>query len=102
MLWESCSKSNLEQLSHSMFCKNIARLASIQGTPVSIATAKQAIFLQNILWESCSKLNSKQFSHSMFCKNIASLAVAMETRFPWYWPNERYSYRTYYGKVVLN
>ena len=23
MLWESCSKSNLEQLSHSMFCKNI-------------------------------------------------------------------------------
>ena len=27
MQWESCSKSNLEQLSHSMFCKNIAHLA---------------------------------------------------------------------------
>ena len=79
MLWESCSKSNLEQLSHSMFCKNIARLASIQGTPVSIATAKRVIFLQSILRESCFKLNSKQISHSMFCKNNARLAVAMET-----------------------
>ena len=27
MLWESCLEFNLEQLSHSMFCKNIARLA---------------------------------------------------------------------------
>ena len=65
----------MEQLSQSMFCKNIARLASIQGSQVSIATAKLAIFLQNILWESCSKFNFKQLSHSMFCKNIASLAV---------------------------
>ena len=85
-----------------MFCKNIACLASIEGMQVSIATAKLAIFLQNILWESCCKLNLEQLSHSMFCKNIASLAVAMETRFSWYWPNERYSYRTYFGKVVQN
>ena len=28
MLWESCSKFNLEQLSHSMSVANIARLAS--------------------------------------------------------------------------
>ena len=27
MLWESCLEFNLEQLSHSMFCKNIACLA---------------------------------------------------------------------------
>ena len=39
MLWESCLKFDFEQLSHSMFCKNIARLASIQGSQVSIATA---------------------------------------------------------------
>ena len=82
MLWESCLKFDFEQLSHSMFCKNIARLASIQGTPVSIATAKRAIFLQNILWESCSKLNSKQLSHSMYSKNITRLAVAIETGVP--------------------
>ena len=82
MLWESCSKSNLEQLSHSMFCKNIARLASIQGTPVSIATAKRAIFLQNILWESCLEFNLEQLSHSMFCKNIARLASTKKHRFP--------------------
>ena len=82
ILWESCSKFNLEQLSHSMFCKNIARLASIQGTPVSIATAKRAIFLQNILWESCSKFNSKQYSNSIFGQNIDSLAVARENILP--------------------
>ena len=82
MLWESCSKSNLEQLSHSMFCKNIARLASIQGTPVSIATAKRAIFLQNILWESCLEFNLEQLSHSMSCKNIARLASTKEKGFP--------------------
>ena len=99
MLWESCLEFDFEQLSQSMFCKNIARLASIQGIQVSIATAKLAIFLQNILWESCCKLNLQQLSHSMFCKIIARLAVAMETGFSWYWPNEQYSYRTYYGKV---
>ena len=88
MLWESCLKFVFEQFSQSMFCKNIARLANIQGIQVSKATAKLAIFLQNILWESCCKLNLEQLSHSMFCKNIAHLAVAMETRFSWYWPNE--------------
>ena len=60
------------------------------------------IFCTDMQWESCSKSNLEQLSHSMFCKNIASLAVAMELVFLGYWPNERYSYRTYYGKVVLN
>ena len=27
ILWESCLKLNFEQLSHSMFCKNITSLA---------------------------------------------------------------------------
>ena len=64
----------MEQLSQSMFCKNIAHLASIQGSQISIATAKLAIFLQDILWESCLEFNLEQLSHSMFCKNIACLA----------------------------
>ena len=82
MLWESCLEFNFEQLSQSMFCKNIARLASIQGSQVSIATAKLAIFLQNILWESCSKFNFKQLSHNMYCKNVDSLAVAKQNQSP--------------------
>ena len=52
----------MEQLSQSMFCKNIAHLASIQGSQVSIATAKLAIFLQSIRWESCLKSNFEQLS----------------------------------------
>ena len=80
MLWESCLEFNLEQLSHSMFCKNIAHLASIHETKVSIANAKRAIFLQNILWESCLEFNLKQLSHNMFCKNIARLASIQETQ----------------------
>ena len=58
MLWESCLKFDFEQLSHSMFCKNIAHLASIEGTQVSIATAKLAIFSQNIQCDS-SKMERK-------------------------------------------
>ena len=32
MLWESCLEFNFEQLSHSMFCKNIASLAVAKET----------------------------------------------------------------------
>ena len=106
ILWESCSKFNFKQLSHSMFCKNIASLADnscCYGNLWSLDTGQTSdILTEHIQWESWSKLDSKQLSHSMFCKNIARLAVAMETRFSWYWPNERYSYRTYFGKVVQN
>ena len=62
---EHCLKSNLLQLSHSMFCKNVARLAVARGCHTwirSLATAKQATFLQNILWKSCSKFYFKQCS----------------------------------------
>ena len=52
MLWEICLKFDFKLFSQSMFRKNIARLASIQGIQVSIATTKLAIFLQNILRES--------------------------------------------------
>ena len=76
MLWESCSKFNLEQLSYSMSVANIARLASCSGSQVSLATAKLVIFSTEMLWESCSKLNFKQLSNSMSVANIASLAVA--------------------------
>ena len=78
MLWESCLKSNFEQLSHSMFCKNIASLAVAKETYFPWIRAKLAIFLQNILWENCSKFNFEQISHNMYCKNIDSLAVAKE------------------------
>ena len=48
-----------------MFCKNVARLAVAKGCHTwirSLATAKRATFLQNILWESCSKFYFKQCS----------------------------------------
>ena len=57
-LREHCLKSNLQQLSHSMFCKNIARLAVARERNYvwrPLATAERAIFSQNILWESCSR-----------------------------------------------
>ena len=81
MQFESFSKCNFEQLSHSMFCKNIARLASIQGQQVSLATAKLSVFLQKIQRESCSKLIFEQLSHSMSCGNIDGLAVIKENVF---------------------
>ena len=72
------------QLSHSMFCKNVARLAVARGCHTwirSLATAKQAIFLQNILWESCSKFNSKQCSLKKFLKILIFQHKYMEMRF---------------------
>ena len=57
MPWEIYLEFNLEQLSHGMFCKNIARLAVAMENGFSWILAKQAIFLQNILWKSCSKSN---------------------------------------------
>ena len=62
-----------------MSVANMASLASIQGSQVSIATAKLAIFATNMLWESCSELNLKRLSYSMSVANIANLAVARET-----------------------
>ena len=55
MLWESCSKLNFEQLSHSMSVSKINGYARIQGKTSFLATAKLAIFATDILWESCSK-----------------------------------------------
>ena len=73
---EHCSKLNLLQLSHSMFCKNVARLAVARGCHTwirSLATAKRAIFLQNILWESCCKFDFKQCSLKKFLKMLIFL-----------------------------
>ena len=86
-LKEHCLKSNLLQLSHNMFCKNVARLA-IARERIHVwqppATAKRAIFLQNILWESFSKF---YFNVSMFLKkisqNIDTLARIHGNVFPW-------------------
>ena len=43
MLWESCLEFNLEQLSHSMFCKNIAHFSVAMETGVPWILAKRAI-----------------------------------------------------------
>ena len=59
--------------SPNMFGNNIACLAIAWGCHTwmhSSATAKQAIFLQNILWESCSKFDFKQRS---FIKSLKIL-----------------------------
>ena len=82
ILWESCSKLNFEQLSHSMFCKNIVSLAVAKETYFPWIRAKQVIFLQNILWENCLKFNFKQISHDMYCKNIDNLAVTKVKQLP--------------------
>ena len=81
MLWDSCLKLHFEQLSHSIFCKNIASLAVAMETCVPWLLAKQAIFVQNILWEKYLRLNSKQLPHSMSVANIASFAVIMIIKF---------------------
>ena len=65
-------------------------------------TAKLAMFTTDMLWESCLKFDFEQLSHSMFCKTIARLAGTKKHRFPQQPLNQRYSYRTCYGKVVLN
>ena len=81
---EHCSKSNLLQLSYNMFCKNVARLAVAREHHTwirSIATAKRAIFLQNILWESCCKFDFKQCSLKKFLKMLIFLREYMEMCF---------------------
>ena len=67
-----------------MFCKNIACLAVARGCHTwirSLATAKQAIFLQNILWESCSKFYFKQCSLKKFLKILIFWREYMEMCF---------------------
>ena len=65
---EHCSKSNFLQLSHSMFCKNVARLA-IARNIFPRFLPKISMFweillgnIQNILGESCSKFDFEQCS----------------------------------------
>ena len=72
------------QLSHSMFCKNVARLAVARGCHTwirSLATTKRAIFLQNILWECCSKFDFKQCSLKKFLKILIFLREYIEMCF---------------------
>ena len=81
---EHCLKSNLQQLSHSMFCKNIACLAVARERNYvwrPLATAKRATFLQNILWESCCKFDFKQCSLKKFLKILIFLREYMEMCF---------------------
>ena len=58
-----------------MFVRNIDGYTRIQGKTASLATAKLAIFVTDILWESCSKLNFEQLSHTMSIVKVAILAV---------------------------
>ena len=69
-----------------MFCKNIARLAVARECNYvwrPLATAKRAIFLQNILRESCS---SKQTRNSSTVWNLSfkSFLFARENEFDTY------------------
>ena len=67
-----------------MFCKNVAPLVVTRGCHTwihSLATAKQAIFLQNILWESYSKFNFKQCSFKKFFKILIFWREYMEMCF---------------------
>ena len=69
-----------------MFCKNVARLAVARGCHIwirSLATAKQAIFLENILRECYSKFDFKQCSLKKISQNIDILAKIHENVFPW-------------------
>ena len=75
MLWESCLKFNLEQLSHSMSVANIASLAVARETYFPWIRAKLAIFATDMLWKSCSKFYFEHFCHNMFCQNIVSLVI---------------------------
>ena len=66
-----------------MSVANMASLASIQGSQVSIATTKLEIFAIDMLWESCLKFDFEQLSHSMSVANIAHLAsLASLASFP--------------------
>ena len=67
-----------------MFCKNIARLAVARECIYvwqPLATAKQAIFLQNVFWKSCSKFNFKQCSLKKFLKILIFWREYMEMCF---------------------
>ena len=74
MLWESCSKLNFKQLSHSICIANITSLLVAMETCDPWILAKLATFATDMLWESCLKSNFKQLTHSMSVTNIASLA----------------------------
>ena len=81
---EHCLKKNLLQLSHSMFCKNVARLAVARGCHTwigSLATAKRATFLQNILRKSCSKFDFKQCFKWKYLKILIFYREYMEMCF---------------------
>ena len=75
MLWKSCLKLNLEQLSHSM---SVVKISPLANNIFCFATNKLTIFLQNMLWKSCLKLNLEQLSHSMSVVNIFHLADTKE------------------------
>ena len=74
-LWENCSKINFDQLSHSLFGKNIDGLAMAKKICCLLILAKLAIFLQNMLWECCLKLHSEQLSNCMSVQIINILAA---------------------------
>ena len=70
---EHCSKLDLLQLSHGMFCKSVALLAVAKGHHewiCSLAMAKPAMFLLDIPWESCSKFGFEQYSYVSSVQNI--------------------------------
>ena len=73
ILWESCFKFDLDQLS---YCMSVANITSLAVANVCLATSKIAIFATDMLRKSCSKFNLDQLSLSMYVANIASLAVA--------------------------
>ena len=69
-----------------MFCKNVARLVVARGCHTwirSLAMAKQAIFLQNILWQSYRKFNFKQYLLKKIYQIIDTLARIHGNVFPW-------------------
>jgi hypothetical protein len=75
VLWESRSKLDLDQLSHSMSGANIASSAVAKETCVPWILAKLAILAQEKLLGSCSKLNFEQLFHCMSIQNIILLVV---------------------------
>lgn len=88
MLKEDCSQLNLPQLFQSVVCENITRLAVAREhpnggqmmLPSSLATAKRAIFLLNMLWECFSKFDSEQYPLSIFVQNIHTSAIASDQK----------------------
>ena len=67
-----------------MFCKNVARLTVARGCNTqmrSLATAKQATFLQNILRENWNKFDFKQCSQKKTLKILIFKQEYMEMCF---------------------